>query len=153
MDTISVAERTQKALRFAFIEARRVGSAAVTPEHILLGILHDGGGAVAPGVATTVLASLGLDTAAVRRELDALITEANAPTGGDAVVPYSDTARAVLDAAAAEAKNLGHSWVGSEHLLLGVLQVESRAAELLTAGGISLAAARSEAVRLIGRPG
>ena len=149
VDTIAVAERAQAALRFAWREGKRRQGAAITAEQILLGVLDDGAGRVGPGVASGVLQSLGVDKEAVRLEIESGLPGV-ASEEAETTLQYSDDARDVLTAATEEARALHHSWVGSEHFLLGILRGESRASQVLVAHGLSLKAARTAIIDLLG---
>ena len=149
VDTIEVAQRAQAALRFAWGEGKRLQSAAITAEHILLGVLDDGAGRVSPGVASGVLHSLGVDKEAVRGEIESGLL-GDAPAQGENTLQYSDDARHVLTASAEEARALRHTYFGSEHFLLGILRGESRASQVLVAHGLSLKAVRAAIIELLG---
>ena len=145
-DTIRVAERTQRALRAAMNEAKRAGSQVVTADHVLLGLLEDGAGVVGPGVVTAVLDSLGVDKDQLRRALQEEPGTASDSPG----LEYAPEALAVLEAATQEARSLGHDWVGAEHLLLGVLQAKSRAADVCIQHGLATDRVRATIVELLG---
>ena len=149
VDTIAVAERAHAALRFAWCEGKRLQSAAITAEHILLGVLDDGAGRVGPGVTSGVLQSLRVDKEAVRLEIESGLP-GGAQAQAETTLQYSDDARGVLTAATEEARALRHSWVGSEHFLLGILRGESRASQVLVAHGLSLGVVRAALIELLG---
>ena len=149
VDTIAVAERAQAALRFAWSEGKRRQSAAITAEHILLGVLDDGAGRVGPGVASGVLQNLGVDKEAVRLEIEAGLA-GDVAAQAETMLQYSDDARSVLTAATEEARGLRHPYVGSEHLLIGILRGETHASQVLVAHGLSLDSVRAEIIQLLG---
>jgi ATP-dependent Clp protease ATP-binding subunit ClpC len=147
MDTIRVAERCQRALRLAFAEAERQLTSEVTPDHVLLGLLEDGAGEVGPGVVTEVLRALHIEKDPL---LHALRTPFSRPIiSNESTMGYGSETRIVLDRATSEAKAFGHDWVGAEHLLLGVLQSQSRSADMLVADGLTVDRARAEIRRLL----
>jgi ATP-dependent Clp protease ATP-binding subunit ClpC len=148
MDTIRVAERSQRALRFARNEAKRLGASKITADHLLLGLLNDGEGEVGPGVVTAVLASVAIEKAPWR---DALCRPPEGDFAAGTDDPEdSDTFRSILESATSEAQTLGHGYVGAEHLLLGVIRSRSRASILLASAGLNLERARLEIRRLLG---
>jgi len=108
-------DRARKVMQLAKDEARRLNHAQIEPEHILLGLVKEGS-----GVAANVLGDLGVDLKVLRREVEALVE-----TGETAVeagpLPLTPRAKNCLTAALEEAKQLSHNYVGTEHLLLGLL--------------------------------
>ena len=130
-------DRARKVMLLANEEARRLKHEYIGTEHILLGLLllKDGG-----GVAGVVLKHLGLDLDAVRREVETVLIE-----GPDLVrarkLLQTPSAGKVIEYAMAEAHSLGHYYVGTEHLLLGLLRHEEGfAAMVLTKFGVTLPA-------------
>ena len=128
MDTIRVAERAQRALRLAFSEAKRQGSAVVTVEHVFASVLDDGHGEVGRGVVTGVLERLGV-------QRDQLITELESVSAAVSDLPETKPVRSpdvidVLRIASDEARSMEHDWVGAEHLLLAIVQGSSRASAI-----------------------
>ena len=125
-------ERAKSVLTFAHEAAAELGHGYVGSEHILLGIARDGGGAAA-----RVLRNNGLDK-------DFILTLIEKHTGrGDRgeTTPQGLTPRAkrVIELAAMDANRLGHSYIGTEHLLLGILrEPDSAAAKMMTATGLDL---------------
>ena len=135
----------RQSLNRALTEAGQLGHEYVGPEHMLLGMLL-----TLDDVAAGVLKKFRLDPSAVERELTRRLKR------GDAVVDRSDllyTSRAkkVLELSMSEARQMGHSYVGNEHLLLGLVgEGRSHAAETLVALGVTLDGARTEIQRLLG---
>jgi len=126
-------------------EAARLGESGVAQEHLLLALLHG-----EPGVAHEILTALGADAERLEAEVERLAGTGCAPEL-PANVPYTRGAKKVLELAMAEARQLGHSYIGPEHLLLGLLSDrKSAVAQVLTDAGVSLAEARDEARRLLG---
>ncbi len=138
-------DRVRKVLAMAREEAIRLKHDYVGTEHILLGLIREG-----EGVAAAVLANLAADL----DELSKLVEE-NVRPGKTASsigeLPYTTRAKKVLEHAMAEAKELNHSYVGTEHLLLGLLRQEKGlAARVLGEAGIGLDSARTETLKLLG---
>ncbi len=138
-------DRVRKVLAMAREEAIRLQHDYVGTEHILLGLIREG-----EGVAATVLKNLATDL----EELHHLVEEnvrrgKSSATVGE--LPYTSRAKKVLEYAMAEARDLNHSYVGTEHLLLGLLREEKGlAAKVLGELGIGLDDARSETLKLLG---
>src|SRR5918911_3025142 len=146
MNGYNFTERVRKVLAMAREEAARLRHQYVGTEHILLGLIREG-----EGVASAVLQNLGADPDDLRRRVEAAVKEGKAshPTGPD--LPYTSRAKKVLELAMSEARELNHSYVGTEHLLLGLLREEKGiAAQVLTDVGVNLEAARAETLRILG---
>ena len=140
-------DRVRKALRVARERAAGLQQEHVGPEHLLMGLLEESG-----GLAAAVLDELAVDRA---RLIEAVRGSATVGTRADrtwpADLPYSATAKRVLELAVTEAQALGHSYVGTEHLLLGLLHRDAiPAVTHLEQGGVRLDAAR-EACRRVTR--
>ena len=139
-------ERLRAVLVMAREEAVRLHHEYVGTEHLLLGLLREGEGST-----IQILAHLDVEPAAVRRSLEAAAPPGGRtrPTGPD--LPYTSRAKKVLELAMQEFQLLGHDYVGTEHLFLGLLAEErGLAARVLREFGAELEAARAEAVRLLG---
>jgi ATP-dependent Clp protease ATP-binding subunit ClpC len=118
----------------------------VGTEHILLGLIREG-----EGVAAAVLQNLQVDLDEIQQKIEEQVKKGKATqtTGPD--LPYTSRAKKVLELAMSEARELNHSYVGTEHLLLGLLREEKGiAAQVLTDIGVNLDAARTETLRLLG---
>ncbi|MCL7971883.1 MAG: ATP-dependent Clp protease ATP-binding subunit [marine benthic group bacterium] len=141
-------DRVRKVLAMAREEAVRLQHDYVGTEHILLGLIREG-----EGVAAEVLRSLAADL----DELLRLVEENVRPGKASASIgelPYTTRAKKVLEYAMAEARELNHSYVGTEHLLLGLLREEKGlAAKVLGELGIGLEEARAEMLKLLGSEG
>ena len=140
-------ERTRKVLALAREEAARHGHEAVGPEHMLLGLVREG-----EGVAAAVLQNLNAELEDVRKHVEARL-EKRTVVGQPAMdLPYTSQAKKVLELAMHEARTLKHSYVGTEHLLLGLLGSSSTVAGqvLIDELGVTLDEARAETVRLLG---
>jgi ATP-dependent Clp protease ATP-binding subunit ClpC len=132
-------ERARRVIFFARYEASQLGGAAIDTEHLLLGVLREGKGAVAE-----ILARSGLDHATVSRPLEARARQ-NPPTSTSVDIPLTTAVKHVLQHAGSEARGMGVDYIGTEHFLLGLLRVpECEAARILGEKGLTLAALREE---------
>jgi ATP-dependent Clp protease ATP-binding subunit ClpC len=139
-------ERVRNVLAMAREEAARLHHEAVGTEHILLGIVREG-----EGVAATVLQNLSVELDALRRTIEGTVEKGKGTRTPTPELPYTSRAKKVLELAMGEARDLSHSYVGTEHLLLGLLREEKGiAAQVLTGAGVSLDAARAETLRVLG---
>ncbi len=138
-------ERARKVLVLAKEEARRFNHDYIGTEHILLGLVREG-----EGVACAVLQNLGVDLDRVRREIEKLISPGSIATiTGD--LPFTPRAKKALELAAEEARNLGHNYIGTEHILLGLLREgEGIASQVLYGLGVDLEKVRDEISSLLG---
>ena len=137
-------DRVRRALQLAREEAARLHHQYVGPEHILLGLIRDG-----QGVAARVLTNLKVDLKATKQKIEQTVKPGAARAAGPDL-PYTSRAKRILELAMTEARELDHSYVGTEHLLLGVLREgASAAAEVLTGAGVTLEKARTETARLL----
>src|ERR671919_1186326 len=146
MNGYNFTERVRKVLAMAREEAARLHHEYVGTEHILLGLIREG-----EGVAAAVLQNLSVDLDDVQQKIEETVKKGKAAqtTGPD--LPYTSRAKKVLELAMSEARELNHSYVGTEHLLLGLLREEKGiAAQVLTDVGVNLDAARAETLRLLG---
>jgi ATP-dependent Clp protease ATP-binding subunit ClpC len=146
MNGYNFTERVRKVLAMAREEAARLHHEYVGTEHILLGLIREG-----EGVAAAVLQNLSVDLDDIQQKIEETVKKGKAAqtTGPD--LPYTSRAKKVLELAMSEARELNHSYVGTEHLLLGLLREEKGiAAQVLTDVGVNLDAARSETLRLLG---
>jgi len=138
-------DRVRKVLSMAREEATRLRHDYVGTEHILLGLIREG-----EGVAAAILTNLNADLDELRERI-----EENVEIGGSDMtadeVPYTTRAKKVLEFSVAEARSLKHSYVGTEHLLLGLLREEKGvAARILDEVGVTIDVARNETIRLLG---
>lgn len=139
-------ERTRAVLGRARDEAVALGHEYVGTEHILLALAAD-----PDGVSAAVLANLGVDAEQLREQTLAIVKPASRPGGTGPDLPYTSRTKKVLELSMAEAHELQHAYVGTEHLLLGLLREEHGiGAQVLTHAGITLDAARAETLRLLG---
>lgn len=138
-------QRAQKAILLAQQEAKRLNHDYLGTEHILLGLV-----ALGEGVAAQVLQDLGIDLKKVRREVEKMVgTGDNILLIGE--VPFTPRAKKVLELAVQEAQDMGHNYVGTEHLLLGLIREEEGvAAKVLEGLGASLELVRGQIMNLLG---
>ncbi|HUS44961.1 MAG TPA: ATP-dependent Clp protease ATP-binding subunit [Phycisphaerae bacterium] len=138
-------DRARKVMALANQEAQRFNHEYVGTEHVLLGLVKEG-----QGVAANVLHNLGIDLKKIRLEVEKIVK-----SGPDMVtmgkLPQTPRAKKVLEFAIEEARNLGHNYVGTEHLLLGLLREnEGVAAQVLMNLGLKLDDVRSEVLNILG---
>jgi len=141
-------ERVRRVMHFAREEAGRLQHDYIGTEHLLLGLLREG-----EGVAAVVLTNIGLDIEQVRRAVEESVT----PSGGTLTIgdlPFNAGAKRALELAIEEAKELGHNYIGTEHLLLGLLREgDGIAAKTLMRLGVELAHLREATLELLGGGG
>ncbi len=146
MNGYNFTERVRKVLAMAREEAARLHHEYVGTEHILLGLIREG-----EGVAAAVLQSLNVDLDEIQQKIEDTVKKGKAAQATGPDLPYTSRAKKVLELAMSEARELNHSYVGTEHLLLGLLREEKGiAAQVLTDSGVNLDAARAETLRLLG---
>ena len=136
-------ERTRKCIGFAKEEARRLNKEAIGSEHLLLGLIKEH-----EGVAAHVLEKFGLDLQVIRAEVEKLIQQDSiTPVVGD--IPFTANAKRSLELSAEEARMLGHNYIGTEHLLLGLIKLgEGNAYLVLVDLGLSLQKLRHEVMEI-----
>ncbi len=138
-------DRVRKVLAMAREEAIRLQHDYVGTEHILLGLIREG-----EGVAAAVLTNLSADLDQIHERVEESVRKGKA-TIALGELPYTSRAKKVLEFAMAEARELNHSYVGTEHLLLGLLREEKGiAAQVLNSLGITLEEARAETLKVLG---
>ena len=146
MNGYNFTERVRKVLAMAREEAARLHHEYVGTEHILLGLIREG-----EGVAAAVLNNLSVDLEDIQQKIEDTVKKGKAAQASGPDLPYTSRAKKVLELAMGEARELNHSYVGTEHLLLGLLREEKGiAAQVLTEAGVNLEAARAETLRLLG---
>ncbi|MDO8748319.1 MAG: ATP-dependent Clp protease ATP-binding subunit [Candidatus Omnitrophota bacterium] len=138
-------ERARKVIILAKEEARRFNHDYIGTEHILLGLIREG-----EGVAAAVLEKLGLDLQTIRLEVEKVVQPG--PTTqilGD--IPFTPRAKKALELAAEEARSLGHNYIGTEHILLGIIREgESVASQVLLNLGLDLERVKNEIMSVLG---
>jgi ATP-dependent Clp protease ATP-binding subunit ClpC len=146
MNGYNFTDRVRKVLQMAREEAARLHHEYVGTEHILLGLIREG-----EGVAAAVLTNLNVDLDEIQQKIEETVKKGKAPAASGPDLPYTSRAKKVLELAMSEARELNHSYVGTEHLLLGLLREEKGiAAQVLTDAGVNLEQARAETLRLLG---
>lgn len=137
-------ERAQQVLVLAQEEAKRLNHNFIGTEHILLGLVREGS-----GIAARSLQNLNVELTRVRSEVEKIIGKGDKAQGQG--ISYTPRAKKVIELAIEEGQNLGHNYVGTEHLLLGLLREgEGIAAQVLTNLGVDLKKARREVIQLLG---
>jgi ATP-dependent Clp protease ATP-binding subunit ClpC len=138
-------DRARKIISLAQKEAERFRHDYIGTEHLLLGLVKEGS-----GVAVTALSNLNVDVEKVRREVERLVVVNDKPPAGGPL-PFTPQAKHVLERAAEEARALGHPYIGTEHILLGLLaEQDSVAAQVLINLELKLEDVRSEILDLLG---
>ncbi|MBU0571055.1 MAG: ATP-dependent Clp protease ATP-binding subunit [Candidatus Omnitrophica bacterium] len=138
-------ERARKVILLAKEESKRVNHEYIGTEHVLLGLVKEG-----EGVAAAVLNSLGLDAENIRNEVEKLVQPGPTPVM-NTDIPFTPKAKKVIELAMDEARNLGHNYIGTEHLLLGLIREgDGVAAQVLLNTGLDLKSVRDEVLNLLG---
>jgi ATP-dependent Clp protease ATP-binding subunit ClpC len=141
-------ERVRKVMYVAREEAARLQHDYIGTEHLLLGILREG-----EGIAASVLSNLKLDLDAIRQAVESMVS-ASGGTMTIGEIPFTPRAKRVLELSVDEARQLGHNYVGTEHLLLGLIREgEGIAARVLLELGVDRKKVRDETLRLLGGSG
>jgi ATP-dependent Clp protease ATP-binding subunit ClpC len=138
-------ERARKVIILAREEAIRLGHNFVGTEHLLLGLIREG-----DGLAVAILKKLNVNISAVKAEIEKIVSAGSefSPAGE---IPFTPQAKKVLEYAISEARSLGHNYIGTEHLLLGLIREgEGTASLVLRDFGVSVAAAKAQAQELLG---
>ncbi len=136
-------ERARRVVVLAQEEARLLNHNYIGTEHLLLGLIHEG-----EGVAAKALESLNIRLEDVRHEVEEMIGHgANAPSGH---IPFTPRAKKVLELSLREALQLGHNYIGTEHILLGLIREgEGVAAQVLQKLGADLSRVRQQVIQLL----
>src|ERR1043166_6058576 len=146
MNGYNFTDRVRKVLQMAREEAARLHHEYVGTEHILLGLIREG-----EGVAAAVLTNLNVDLEEIQQKIEETVKKGKEAAAAGPALPYPSRAKKVLELAMSEARELNHSYVGTEHLLLGLLREEKGiAAQVLTDAGVNLEQARAETLRILG---
>src|SRR3990167_290050 len=138
-------ERARKVILLAKEEAKRFNHDYIGTEHILLGLIREG-----EGVSAAVLQKLGLSPEKIRLEVEKLVQSGpSTMVSGD--IPFTPKAKKVIELAMEEARSLGHNYIGTEHLLLGLIREgEGVASQVLMNLGLDLNRVRNEVITLLG---
>lgn len=136
-------DRARRVLVLAQEEARLLNHSFIGTEHILLGLIHEG-----EGVAAKALDSMGISLEAVREKVEETIGMTGAPPSGSP--PFTPRAKKVLELSLREALQLGHSYIGTEHMLLGLVREgEGVAAQVLVSLGADLGRVRQQVIQMM----
>jgi len=136
--------RAIKVLELAQYEARELGQSYVGTEHLLLGLIHEG-----EGIAARALVSLGIDLLTVQNRIETMF--GSGEEAEDDTLSYTPRAKRVLELAIREAQGLGHNYIGTEHILLGLIQEnEGIAAKVLISLGADLDIVRDTVLDMLG---
>src|SRR5881296_3194208 len=138
MNGYNFTDRVRRVLQLAREEAARLHHEYVGTEHILLGLIREG-----EGVAAAVLTNLNVDLEEVSAKIKETVKQGKAGARAGPDLPYTSRAKKVLEFSMMEARELNHRYVGTEHLLLGILREEKGI------GAQVLAEARGEVLRLL----
>jgi len=144
-------DRARRVVVLAQEEARLLNHSYIGTEHILLGLIHEG-----EGVAAKALETLGISLEAVRAQVEEIIGQGGSSPSGH--IPFTPRAKKVLELSLREALQLGHNYIGTEHILLGLIREgEGVAAQVLVKLGADLARVRQQVIQLLsgyqGAPG
>ena len=138
-------ERARKVIILAREEAIRLGHNFVGTEHLLLGLIREG-----DGLAVAILKKLNVNLSAVKADVEKIVSIGSevAPAGE---IPFTPQAKKVLEYAISEARSLGHNYIGTEHLLLGLIREgEGTASLVLRDYGVNVTSAKAQAQELLG---
>jgi len=136
-------DRARRVVVLAQEEARLLNHNYIGTEHILLGLIHEGEGAAAKA-----LESLGISLEAVRSQVEEIIGQGGASPSGH--IPFTPRAKKVLELSLREALQLGHNYIGTEHILLGLIREgEGVAAQVLVKLGADLSRVRQQVIQLL----
>ncbi len=136
-------DRARRVVVLAQQEARLLNHNYIGTEHILLGLIHEG-----EGVAAKALESLGISLGAVRSQVEEIIGGGESSPSGH--IPFTPRAKKVLELSLREALQIGHNYIGTEHILLGLIREgEGVAAQVLVSLGADLSRVRQRVVQLL----
>jgi ATP-dependent Clp protease ATP-binding subunit ClpC len=136
-------ERARKVMQLAQEEAQRLQHNYIGTEHLLLGLVREG-----KGVAAKTLTSLGVDLEKVRKAVEDIISRGVSPVAGE--IGLTPRAKKVIELAVDEARHLNHHYIGTEHLLLGVIREgEGIGAGVLESLGLSLQEVRTKIMQIL----
>ncbi|PIC68332.1 ATP-dependent Clp protease ATP-binding subunit ClpC [Sporosarcina sp. P16a] len=137
-------QRAQKVLQLAQEEAIRLKHESIGTEHILLGLIREGG-----GIAAKALEAISVSADTIEREVEILVGVGSKDVGP--IVHYTPRAKRVIELSVDESRKLGHSYIGTEHILLALIREgEGVAARVLNNAGVSLNKARQQVLQLLG---
>src|SRR6266542_4358394 len=136
-------DRARRVVVLAQEEARMLNHNYIGTEHILLGLIHEG-----EGVAAKAVESLGISLEAVRQQVEQIIGHGGQKPSGH--IPFTPRAKKVLELSLREALQLGHNYIGTEHVLLGLIREgEGVAAQVLNELGAELPRVRQQVIEIL----
>ena len=136
-------DRARRVVVLAQHEARTLDHDHIGTEHILLGLIDEG-----QGVATTALTSMGISLEDIRQAVqDTIGRGAQSPESGH--IPFTPQAKKVLELSLRESVQLGHEYIGTEHILLALIREGGGAAQLLAGAGVDLDRTRQQIIELL----
>jgi ATP-dependent Clp protease ATP-binding subunit ClpC len=137
-------DRARRVVVFAQDEARMLDHNYIGTEHILLGLIREG-----DGVAAKTLESFGISLDAVRQQVEEIIGRGRGPAP-QGHIPFTPRAKKVLELSLREALDLGHTYIGTEHILLGLIREgDGVAAQVLVSMGVDLNHARQQVIQIL----
>jgi ATP-dependent Clp protease ATP-binding subunit ClpA len=138
-------DRARRVVVLAQEEARLLNHDYIGTEHLLLGLAHEG-----QGVAAKALESLGIRLEAIRSQVEEIIGRGQSEAASSGHIPFTPRAKKVLELSLRESQQLGHNYIGTEHILLGLVREgEGVAAQVLVKLGADLSRARTQVIRLL----
>ena len=138
-------DRARQVVVLAQEEARMLNHNYVGTEHLLLGLLREG-----DGIAAQALTSLGIGLDAVRQQVEGIIGRGTQPPSASGQIPFTPRAKKVLELSLREALQLGHDYIGTEHILLGLIREgDGVAAQILINSGVDLNQTRYQVIGLL----
>lgn len=136
-------DRARRVVVLSQEEAGRLGHDYLGTEHVLLGLIHEGN-----GVAAKALEALGISSDAVRQRVEEVTVRGEQVPSGH--IPFAEQTKDVLKLALQESRDLGHDYIGTEHILLGLIREgDGVAARVLSALGADLDRTREQVIRLL----
>jgi ATP-dependent Clp protease ATP-binding subunit ClpC len=136
-------DRARRVLVLAQVEAKKLNHAYIGTEHILLGLIGEG-----DGVAAKALESMGISLSTVQHQVREMVGQGQHPALGH--IPFTAQAKKVLELAQRESRALGHTYIGTEHILLGLLREgDGVAVQVLVSLGADLNIVRQRVIRLL----
>jgi ATP-dependent Clp protease ATP-binding subunit ClpC len=136
-------DRARRVVVLAQEESRSLNHAYIGTEHLLLGLVHEG-----EGVAAKALEALGISLESVRAEVEEIVGRGTSEVAGH--IPFTPRAKKALELSLREALNLGHNYIGTEHVLLGLIsEAEGVAARVLVGLGADLPRVRNQVKQLL----
>jgi ATP-dependent Clp protease ATP-binding subunit ClpC len=137
-------DRARRVVVLAQHEARTLDHGYIGTEHILLGLIDEG-----QGVAATALTSMGISLDEMRQAVQDTIGRGTEPLPESGHIPFTPRAKKVLELSLRESQQLGHTYIGTEHILLALIREEGVGAQLLAGAGVDLDRARQQVIELL----